>query len=203
MVDEDHYYVEGYSADSDPYALANGVLKNNFDLKDFASLNEIEADIAGIEIQAILQQVPPTEFNTAQLRHLHTLIFHQVYPWAGELRKVDVAKGHTHFMPHQEMGAALAAIFLDLAERDFLKTATADVFCQVIGAFLVRLNFIHPFREGNGRVQRLLVSQIASNAGFFLDWQSVGNDAMKQACIEGISGNTRPMVRLLRMNLKE
>jgi len=64
MDDEEHYYVDGYGADSDPYALDNGVLKNNFGLKDSASLNEIEADIAAIEIQAILQQAPPTEFNT-------------------------------------------------------------------------------------------------------------------------------------------
>jgi len=105
-------------------------------------------------------------------------------------------------MPHQETAAALDAIFLGLAERDFLEASSADAFSEVMGDFLVKLNFIHPFREGNGRVQRLLASQLASNAGFFLDWQSVENDALKLACIEGISGNRRPMVRLIRLNLK-
>ena len=71
-----------------------------------------------------------------------------------------------------------------------------------MGNFLVQLNFFHPFREGNGRVQRLLVTQIATNAGLELDWQAVGNEAMKQACIAGIQGVTRHMVRLILLNIK-
>lgn len=44
MEQDDHYYVEGYSAESDPYALENGVLKNNFGITESADLNEVEAD---------------------------------------------------------------------------------------------------------------------------------------------------------------
>jgi cell filamentation protein len=71
-----------------------------------------------------------------------------------------------------------------------------------MGKFLVQLNFVHPFREGNGRVQRLLVTQIATNAGLSLDWQPIGNEAMKQACIAGIQGESRSMERLIWLNIK-
>jgi len=51
MEKDDHYYVKGYSAELDPYAQENGVLNNNFGISDSASLNEVEADIAGVQIQ--------------------------------------------------------------------------------------------------------------------------------------------------------
>ena len=202
MEQDDHYYVEGYSAESDPYALENGVLKNNFGITESADLNEVEADIAAIQIQGLLQQPPPNTFIPAHLRALHKQVFSEVYPWAGNLREVDIAKGDTHFLTHQEIASQLAELFSQLADVNFLKGTSPKEFSEFIGQFLVRLNYVHPFREGNGRVQRLLVSQIAKNAGFDLDWQSVGNDAMKQVCIAGIEGTTRQMVRLILFNIK-
>lgn len=202
MEQDDHYYVEGYSAESDPYALENGVLKNNFGITESADLNEVEADIAAIQIQGLLQQPPPNTFIPAHLCALHKQVFSEVYPWAGKLREVDIAKGDTYFLTHQEIASNLVELFSQLSDVNFLKGSSPEEFSDFIGPFLVRLNYVHPFREGNGRVQRLLISQIAKNAGLELDWQSVGNDAMKQACIAGIQGVTRQMVRLILLNIK-
>ena len=202
MEKDDHYYVEGYSAELDPYAQENGVLNNNFGISDSASLNEVEADIAGVQIQEILKQPAPKSFTTSHLCSLHRQVFSEVYPWAGQYRQVDIAKGDTHFLKHQDIPVKLDALFLELANADFLQDATPREFSEFMGNFLVQLNFFHPFREGNGRVQRLLVTQIATNAGLELDWQAVGNEAMKQACIAGIQGVTRHMVRLILLNIK-
>ena len=202
MEKDDHYYVEGYSAELDPYAQENGVLKNNFGISDSASLNEVEADIAGVQIQEILKQPAPKSFTASHLCLLHRQVFSEVYPWAGQYRQVDIAKGDTHFLKHQDIPVKLDALFLELANADFLQDATPREFSEFMGNFLVQLNFFHPFREGNGRVQRLLVTQIATNAGLELDWQAVGNEAMKPACIAGIQGVTRHMVRLILLNIK-
>lgn len=203
MQDDDHYYVEGYSAELDPYALENGVLKNNFGITDSASLNEVEADIAGVQIQKILKEPAPKSFTALHLCALHEQVFSEVYPWAGQYRQVDIAKGDTHFLRHQDIAAKLDTIFSGLAKEGFLQGANPQAFGEFMGEFLVQLNFVHPFREGNGRVQRLLVTQIAINAGLSLDWQPIGNEAMKQACIAGIQGESRPMARLIWLNIKE
>ncbi len=202
MEKNDHYYVEGYSAELDPYAQENGVLENNFGISDFASLNEVEADIAGVQIQEVLKQPAPNSFTASHLCALHRQVFSEVYPWAGQYRQVDIAKGDTHFLKHQTIPAELDMLFSELAKVNFLQGAPPQIFSEFMGTFLVRLNFVHPFREGNGRVQRLLVTQIATNAGLALDWQPVGNEAMKQACIAGIQGSTRQMVRLILLNTK-
>ena len=39
-----------------------------------------------------------------------------------------------------------------------------------LGQVLVELNNIHPFREGNGRTQRVFLSQLALQAGFELSF---------------------------------
>lgn len=203
MQDDDHYYVEGYNAELDPYALENGVLKNNFGITDSASLNEVEADIAGVQIQKILKEPAPKSFTALHLCALHEQVFSEVYPWAGHYRQVDIAKGDTHFLRHQDIAAKLDTLFSGLAKEGFLQGANPQAFGEFMGEFLVQLNFVHPFREGNGRVQRLLVTQIATNAGLSLDWQPIGNEAMKQACIAGIQGESRPMARLIWLNIKQ
>lgn len=197
---ESHYYAEGYSPENDPYVMENGVLINKLGLTDTQMLNEIEADIAGVEVSKILLSAPPPVFNLDYHRQLHYQIFQLVYPWAGELRKVDIGKGDTLFLNHSQIEQASQQLFADLAADNLLQGLSHEVFSQKVGEYLVRLNHIHPFREGNGRTQRLLVSKLAQNAGILMDWSAVSNEAMKRACIEGINGNTRQMVRLILLN---
>ena len=202
MESDAHYYAEGYGAENDPYVQDNGVLINKLGLKDFKSLNEIEADLAGVEVKRLISEALPASFDLSYLCFLHEQIFQHIYPWAGQFRQVDIGKGDTLFLAHHKIAEEAGKLFTDLADRQFFTNTTAETFSQQVGEFLVRLNTIHPFREGNGRVQRLFVFQLARNAGIELDWGPVGNEAMKRAWIEGISGNTQLMVRLILLNSK-
>ena len=44
-----------------------------------------------------------------------------------------------------------------------------------------QVNYIHPFREGNGRVQRVFWNRIALAAGRQLDWRPVHGDVNDRA----------------------
>lgn len=203
MESDNHHYAEGYSPENDPYVMENGVLINKLGLSDTQTLNLIELRITSLEIERLLSASAPATFNAQYLRDLHYHIFHKVYPWAGELRKVDIGKGDTQFLTHSKIESELNMLFAELANNQFLTGASLEDFSQKVGDYLVRLNFIHPFREGNGRTQRLLISRIAQNAGITLDWRAVSNDAMRKACIDGINGNVRNMVRLILLNSKK
>jgi cell filamentation protein len=158
---EDHYYATGYDAARDPYVYENGVLINHFGIKNTSQLNEIEAELSALSIKQLSEQPVPSIFSTDYYSLLHREIFSDVYPWAGELRKVDICKGSTIFLKNAEIQGSLEVLFSELSSHDFYRGYDAVRFSEHAGIFLNRLNFIHPFREGNGRTQRLLITQIA------------------------------------------
>jgi cell filamentation protein len=59
------------------------------------------------------------------------------------------------------------------------------------------INAAHPFREGNGRVQRLFIAQLADQAGYFIDFASVEQSEMHDVMIASFGGDENPLVRLL------
>jgi cell filamentation protein len=108
-----------------------------------------------------------------------------VYPWAGQWRQVGIAKGETQFLPHTQIQSALDALFRDVDAWAITAATDIETFSTKASELLLRLNYIHPFREGNGRTQRLFLQQWANSVGKSLNWASVGNDAMRNACIQG------------------
>lgn len=186
----------------DPYAMDNGVLKNRFGIKDTKTLNEIEADITRLIIPKILKEKAPIHFDTSYLKQLHHELFSVVYDWAGEFRTIGIEKGGTSFLPPEQIENTLDKLFLELSEQKETLVNNKELFSQYVGEMLVKLNYIHPFREGNGRTQRLFTSKLAQYAQIWIDWQTISDGAMNSACIDGIEGNTRKMIRLILLNSK-
>ena len=95
MAEDPHYYVAGYSVEDDPYSQPNGVLINYFGIDNTRDLEEIEATSAARNPRAFKQ--PSRRIRCSDTQKIHYEIFCDVYPWAGEFRKVDIAKGETFF----------------------------------------------------------------------------------------------------------
>ncbi|GLY33364.1 hypothetical protein Kisp02_67290 [Kineosporia sp. NBRC 101731] len=61
-----------------------------------------------------------------------------------------------------------------------------------------QVNFLHPFREGNGRTQRLFWDRIAGDAGWYLNWEAVRGETNDHACRAASEGRDfGPMYRML------
>lgn len=73
-----------------------------------------------------------------------------------------------------------------------------DGFCEKLAEYYVEFNIIHPFREGNGRVQRLLFEHLALSVGFTLDWSDVEREEWLKANIDGVQVNYEPMKRIFQ-----
>lgn len=96
----------------------------------------------------------------AGLASIHQYLFQDVYYFAGQLRKENIAKGNFRFAPVMYLDAALSAIE-DMPE---------DTFDQIIEKY-VEMNIAHPFREGNGRSTRIWLGMILKNRlGRVIDW---------------------------------
>jgi cell filamentation protein len=121
-------------------------------------------------------------FDQAHLQAIHKRIFENVYPWAGELRRVNIArKGSYPFALVQFLQRNLDRTFSDLASEGHLKGLGVRPFVDRAAFYLGELNTLHPFREGNGRTQREFIRELALDAGYILDWSRVTQKQMYEA----------------------
>ena len=81
----------------DPYEYPQhpGVLINKLNIYDAARLQVAEAFLTATRITELDTRPLPGQFDLAHLQAIHRYIFQDVYPWAGELRTIDIAKGRS------------------------------------------------------------------------------------------------------------
>lgn len=116
--------------------------------------------------QVLVDDFPDRQITVADLQDWHHLWLGNVYDWAGCVRSVNMSKGDFPFA-----AAAQIPRLLDSFERDCLTRFTscnglsrADL-VEAIAVTHIELILIHPFREGNGRLSRLLADVMAVQGG--------------------------------------
>ena len=109
----------------------------------------------------ILDALPAGTFET--LSRIHRFLFEDIYDFAGEIRRVNLAKGNFRFAPVMYLGAAL----------DSISAMPQNSFDQIIEKY-VEMNIAHPFREGNGRATRIWLDLILKKELCrVIDWSAV------------------------------
>lgn len=102
----------------------------------------------------------------AALQEIHRHLFADLYPFAGKIRTVNLAKGNFRFAPLLYLEAALDSI-------DRMPQSTFD---QIVEKY-VEMNVAHPFREGNGRSTRIWLDlMLKRGIGQVEDWSRVGKE---------------------------
>ena len=190
------------SSGHDPYLdPASGVLKNRFGITDAAVLEETEADLVAARSRELSLAPLKGHFDLSHLQAIHRYLFGDVYEWAGQLRTIDISKGGHLFAHHAHIGSAAATIFQKLAEENHLVGLGRTAFSERAAHYLGELNALHPFREGNGRAQRELLSHLAHPAGYYLAWENVKQPEMLEASIDSFQGRTSKLAAIIRGNL--
>ena len=188
----------------DPYLDAKtGVLKNKLDAKTSKKLREAEGDIiSAAEIK--IDEIPHTR-DLAELRQIHKLLFSKIYDWAGELRIVDIRKdSEEYFLSQNYLENGAKFVFDELVEENYLCGLNREDFAKRLAYFYEQLNFIHPFREGNGRTQRLFWQRIANDAGYEIAWEEVVGDILDQASMTGrVEHDLEPLERMFDKIVKK
>ena len=158
-------------------------LENKLNITDSAVLAREEERISkkkAVELfeGGLLDRLEAGTF--ASLQAIHKYLFEDIYPFAGKLRTVNLAKGSFRFAPLMYLTAALENI-------DRMPQTTYD---EIIEKY-VEMNIAHPFREGNGRSTRLWLNQmLKSELGQVVDWSRVDKEdyllAMERSPIKDI-----------------
>src|ERR1700685_2808532 len=155
----------------DPYAdPVTGVLRNKLGLSAAGELETAEREITHAALIFLKEAPVLPSYDLGHLCAIHRRIFGDVYDWAGQLRTVAIAKG-TWFCLPPYIESSAAEIFQALRGEDPLGGPSRGAFTERLAYYLGEVNAVRPFREGSGRAQRALFEQLASDAGFILDWQ--------------------------------
>jgi cell filamentation protein len=183
---------------SDPYCYpGTEVLRNVLDISDATELQRVEFEHSFVRLIELAARPLPGRYDLEHLQAFHRHIFQDVYPWAGELRTVDIAKGGEHFARAQYIRGGAANVFEVLAARNYLRDLGHRDFVARAAELLGDVNALHPFREGNGRAQRAYLTQLARDAGWNIDWRHVTADQNLEASIASLAGDNVPFEQLL------
>lgn len=105
------------------------------------------------------------------LRQIHAYIFGGLYDFAGQIRKLNIAKGGFLF-------ASVAYLDKTLAAIEIMPETTIE---EIVKKY-VEMNVAHPFMEGNGRATRIWLDLIfKKNLSKCVDWSKIDKTEYLQA----------------------
>jgi Protein involved in cell division len=178
------------------------VLKNLLGIKNKQEIDKIEVK----ELLRVTKEM--TEyyydnhcFTAADICYMHHSWLGSIYEWAGSYRNVTMMKDNFPFA-----APALIPKLMDEFEKEILCRYTPCNFnsrYDVVMALVVvhtELLLIHPFREGNGRIARLLAIIMALQAKLpFLDFSDLKDqkkDEYFEAVRAGMERDYKPMEKI-------
>ena len=163
-------------------------LINKFGIKDDEQLSVIEGQITFAKGSKLERDPIKGSFDFEHYKAIHKYLFDDIYEWAGEIRSVDISKKGTNFAKTNEIEQLATACFERLKSANYFKGQSFDEYINSIVDFYCVTNMIHPFREGNGRTQRIFISQLIRFAGYDVDFSTVDADDLMFATIQAASG---------------
>lgn len=180
------------------------VLKNLIGIRGKRAMDEMEAKkLAEATDWAIRHVAADQRFTSADICQWHTQWLGEVYPWAGEYRQVNIGKGGFMFA----MSAQVPRLMQEFEKKELARftPCTFDNWEDVLEALAIthcELVLIHPFREGNGRISRLLSSLMALQAGLpLLDFSSIKGGKREEyfaAVQASMGGDYEPMRKIFK-----
>jgi cell filamentation protein len=179
------------------------ILPNKLGLKDPRKIAEEEYRgflRAEIKFESELDDI--SQFNWEIISLIHKTAFEHLYEFAGQLRQVNISKGGFMFPAAKFLPSAVEEF-----EKEFL-TPLPDSFedyeqlINHVALLHAELLFIHPFREGNGRIARLFADLIALKSGFDrFNFEKITEKRMPEyigTVQASANKNYEPMIQLFR-----
>lgn len=205
--DSHKYALGGDEAEYEPGS-DQQVLKNLLGITDPEMMFALENELLDqLYLHLFVPEFKLEQVSFQTLQEWHRLWLGSVYPWAGKVRTVNMSKGGFHFAAANRIASQIPEL-----ERDYL-SCFAEVaqlddssLVKLLAGLHVEFILIHPFREGNGRLARLLLDAFVVHAGFQpLDY-SLWNEHKEfyfKSIRAGVAGDYSHMQRLVRDVLLE
>ncbi|MBP5433026.1 Fic family protein [Ruminococcus sp.] len=165
------------------------VLINKLGIKDQNELDAVEKQITLLRGIQAEQQMEFKNVDFDFYKGLHSLLFGDLYDWAGCLRTINISKKGTVFCDHSQLENVGTKKFERLEKLGFLCGMQEGSFFDELAELYHDMNMLHPFREGNGRTLRLFITLLVRNTGRDIDFAKCGSDIMMIAAVKAAEGD--------------
>lgn len=198
MKDQEYDYFYDDDTDEKYCYPGTNVLKNKLNIQDLNTLHMAERDYSSVRQAELMLQGVTGDFSLQHLRSIHRQLFQDIYDWAGETRTVDISKG-TIFCLVQFIEIQFNELYHRLEKENFLRDIMDKAeMSSRLAYYLGEINMIHPFREGNGRTQRIYIEQLCMNNGKFeIDFTEITKEEMLNASISSAKKSNEQLEKLL------
>jgi len=143
------------------------VLRNKLGIKSKREIDEAESIALKAAIDKLIGIYDEDHcFISSDIRSMHKIWLGNIYKWAGEYRQVNVSKGDFHFAAAKQVPLLMSELQKSALHRHTpCNFKSMERVIQALAEVHVELVLIHPFREGNGRVARMLAIFMGLQAG--------------------------------------
>lgn len=161
------YQVMGAEGEFEPGS-NNQVLKNHLGITNPDEIDEVEASLLFKLYEKVFKQDVSLlkSLTVKDIQAWHKSWLGNVYSWAGSFRTVNMGKGGFDFAAARNIKTLITRFESSYLNRfNCLDKLSTDELADYLARSHVEFILIHPFREGNGRLSRLLLDVMAVKAG--------------------------------------
>lgn len=152
------------------------VLKNLLGITTVEEMDRVEAEALELTMDQLVRIYDEEHLFTAlDICKIHKLWLGNIYEWAGKYRNVNISKGNFPFAAAMQIPSLMSKLEKDsLSRYTPCKGMERGALIKPLAVVHAELVLIHPFREGNGRIARILSSLMALQAGLpLLDFSTI------------------------------
>ena len=178
---------------------------NKLGIRNRDDLLEVEYVVTDLRVAELRVNPIAGRYDLDHLKKVHEHIFQDLYEWAGKERTVNFSKldavdpeWSSRFAPHDKIRNIGESVSNDLKSWNNLKGLNQPDFAAGITAVYVKENYMHPFPQGNGRSTQTMLSQLAREAGYDLNFANVDRDDWNHAAARSMPQRNRADPTLMR-----
>lgn len=187
---------------TDDYYEGTNCLVNKFNIQNEEQLAKLEAGITLAKTAELERNPLCNTFDFEHYKQIHKYLFEDLYEWAGKTRTVDISKKGTSFTQAENIETIANACFNRLKDNNYFKNFDFDDFIDNIVDFYCSTNMLHPFREGNGRTQRIFIAQLIRFNGYDINFSEIDTDELMIATIHSANGINDYLKELFKNHIK-
>lgn len=175
------------------------VLINKLNITNDEDLFNAERELVSLRTYELNENPLKGNFDFKYLREIHKYLFQDIYEWAVNIGNCNIAKQDL-FCLAEHIETFGNDVFRKLkSEQYFIDYDNETTLDKLVDLF-ADINALHPFREGNGRSQRIFIESLAKINGIYLDLTNVSKMDMIVASHESINGDYKKLKEMFKNN---